>query len=296
MTVPTPETGWCTAPVTHFRIWDCGVTWRHINIAPNVYDWTRLDYIVNGLLASGATNLSYVIACTPQWWAKDPNLPNYAPWLGPGSNSAPIDNTHFQAFCIQLAARYQGRIGSYEIWNEPQLKDFWGYDDWTVLAEMTRIANNAIHSVSPTIKTLSGAVLPRSSSGGMTKAGKYLTALKVKGWPFDIHNAHLYPEIGHTPGQWQEYVTDWKAKLASLSAPTKPMWVTETNMNLFGGPLSDTGISDYMERIDAICKAEGIFKIYWYCWNHGDPNLLGIPFTPTSQGTKTLTALLAANQ
>jgi len=295
MTVPTPELGWCTAPVEHYRIWDMGVTWRHVNIAPNVYDWTRLDYVVNGLIAQGATNLTYVLGATPLWWAKDPYLPNYAPWLGQGSNSQPIDNTHWQAFCIQVAARYLGRIGSYQIWNEPQLKDFWGYDDWTALAEMTRIANNAIHGVNASIKTISGPVLPRLSSGGMIRGGKYLSALKAKSWPFDIHSAHIYPEIGYTPGRWREYAEGWQEKLTSLSAPSKPKWVTETNYNLQGGPLSDLAIADYMNRTDDICKDEGIFKCYWYCWNHSDPNLLGIPFTTTSQGTVSLTALLAAN-
>lgn len=292
MTVPTPETGWPTVPVKHHRIWDAGVTWRHINIAPGVYDWTRLDMIVDGLIAHGATNITYTLSATPQWCAKDPTLPNYASWLGPGSNSQPIDNTHWQAFCIQIATRYLGRIGSYEIWNEPQLKDFWGYDDYTALAEMTRIANNAIHGVSSSLKTLSGAVLPRPSSGGLTRGRKYLLALQGKSWPIDIYNAHIYPEIGYTPGRWKQFAQQWQTTLTGLSAPTKPKWVTETNMSLFGGPLVDATQNDYLWRIDQICTDEGIFKCYWYCWQHSDPMLLGIPFTPTSQGTATLATLL----
>ena len=272
-----------------------GVTWRHINIAPNMYVWDRLDLIVEGLLSHGATNLTYTFGGTPQWWAKDPNLPNFAPWLGPGSNSAPIDMTHWQAFVLAVADRYRGKIGSYELWNEPQLKDFWGYDDYTVAAEMARIANNAIHSIDTSLKTLSGAVLPRTSSGGMTRGGKYLLALKDKNWPFDIHNAHIYPEIGTTPGKWRTYAEAWQAKLTTLGAPNRPKWVTETNYNLKGGALSDPGIVDYMQRTDEICKDEGIFKVYWYCWNHGDPNLLGIPFTTGSIGSATLASLLAAN-
>lgn len=291
LTVLNPELGWPTVPC-HMRLWDCGVTWRHINIAPGVYDWTRLDMIVNGLLGAGATNLTYVLGATPLWWAKDPSLPNYAPWLGPGSNSQPIDNTHWQAFCIQVATRYLGKIGSYEIWNEPQLKDFWGYDSYTALAEMTRIANNAIHGVSSSLKTISGAVLPRASSGGMTRGGKYLTALKAKQWPIDIYSAHMYPEIGYTPGRVRDYAQEWQAKLTKLNAPTKPKWITEINYNLQGGALSDAAIIDYMTRTDDICTDEGIFKCYWYGWQHTDPMLLGIPFTPTTQGTITLDVLV----
>ena len=100
---------------------------------------------------------------------------------------------------------------------------------------MTRIANNAIHAVSPTLKTISGAVLPRPSSGGMARGGKYLTALKARGWPYDICAAHMYPEIGYTPGRVRVFAQDWQAKLTDLAAPTKPKWITEINYNLGGG-------------------------------------------------------------
>lgn len=287
LTLVNPELGW-TPAANHVRLWDCGVTWRHINIAPNTYDWARLDYIVDGLRANGTTNISYVFGGTPLWHAKDPNLPYYAPWLGPGSNSQPIDNTHWQAFCIAIATRYLGKIGSYELWNEPQLKDFWGYDNWDALAEMHRIANNAIHSVSPGLKTISGAIVTRASSGGFTRGGNWYKALKAKSWPGDIYSAHMYPEIGYTPGRVRTYAENWNAKLLELAAPTKPKWITEINYNLFGGVLNDATIIDYMNRTETVCNDEGIYKCYWYCQNHTDPNLLGIPFTPGSQGMITL--------
>jgi hypothetical protein len=280
-----------TIPVCHYRLWDCGATWRDLHLAPNVVDWAPLDLAVAQAQSRGATNLTYCLSATPQWLASDPNLAGFAPWLGPGSNSAPWSMVHWSWFVTQLSTRYLGVIGSIQIWNEPQLKDFWGYDDWTVLAEMTRLANNAIHAVSPSLKVIAGPVLPRPSSGGMTRGGKYLTALKGKGWPCDIWSAHMYPEVGYTPGRWRTFAQNWQSKLDSLGAPTKAKWVTETNYNLFGGPLSDAAIADYMVRTDGICVDEGIFKCYWYAWQHPDPALLGIPFTPTSRGTATLAAL-----
>lgn len=293
--VTTPETGWCTAPVKHYRLWDCGVTWKHINTAPNVYDWSRLDMVVDGLIAQSATNLTYVIGATPLWDAKDPNLTHFAPWLGQGSNSQPKSNVHFQAFILKLVARYKGRIDSYQIWNEPQLKDFWGYDNWDALAEMTRIAYNAIKLVDPTAKVVAGPVIARPSSGGMRRGGRYLKALKAKNWPVDVYAAHFYPEIGMGPKRWREYARNWKSALTTLGAPKKPLWVTETNFNIFGGVLDDATINNYMSRVDVIAKNEGIRKVYWYCWNHSDKNLFGIPFATGTQGTLTLRRLLEEN-
>lgn len=295
MHVISPELGGCTAPVRHYRIWDSGCTWRHINTAPEVYDWSRLDYVIQQAQAAGADNFLYVLGATPQWLAREPQLPHYAPWLGPGSNSAPYDMDQWDQFVAELVTRYAGVIGSYQIWNEPQLKDFWGYDNWTVLATMTARAAPLIRNLGA--KVVSGPVLPRPSSGGMNRGGKYLQALKVRGWPVDIFAAHMYPEPGRTPGRWREYAEDWRYGLQELGAPARPRWVTETNMNLLGPsqPLSDAAIQDYMPRIDQICKDNDIFKVYWYAWNHQDPSLLGIPFTPSSQGTATLTQLLGAN-
>lgn len=295
MHVTNPETGWCSAPVGHYRLWDCSVTWRHINTAPDVYDWSRLDMIVDSLLAQGATDLVYVVGATPQWNAKDPNLDHYAPWLGPGSNSQPVDNVHLQSFVLKLAERYKGRIKAYQIWNEPQLRDFWGYNTWTALAEMTRIARNAIRTVDPQAKIVAAPVLPRPSSGGMNRGGKYLSALKAKKWPVDVYAAHFYPEIGMTPGRWRTFAQDWEAKLAELGAPSKPRWVTETNFNIFGGQLPDATVANYMTRVEKIADDEGIRRVFWYCWNHSDPNLFGIRFVTGSQGTTTLAQILAAN-
>lgn len=33
--------------VTHVRLWDNEVAWRNIHLAPDTYDWTRLDALVD---------------------------------------------------------------------------------------------------------------------------------------------------------------------------------------------------------------------------------------------------------
>jgi len=292
MHVINPELGPCTAPVEHFRIWDSHCTWKHIHKAPGVYDWTRLDYVVKNAQENGATNLTYVLGATPEWLARNPSLEHYAPWIGPGSNSAPYSMDEWVNFVREVVLRYRGEIGSFQVWNEPQLKDFWGYNSWTALAHMTELAYETVHKFNPSAKVISGAVIPRKSSGGMRRGGRYLKALRAKGWPVDIYSAHIYPEIDKTPGTWRLFVKRWENKLVRLGAPPKPRWVTETNMNLKGGPLSDEEISAYMRRINKICEEENIYKCYWYAWQHTDSHLLGIPFSPGSQGTSTLTQII----
>ena len=284
--VPRPEAGWPTG-VQHLRIWDMGVTWRDVNPSMERWDWSRLDTIIAQANVAGVRNFTYTLGMTPQWAARDPNA-HGAPWIGPGSSSPPWDLGLWTEYVTLVATRYRGVIGSYQVWNEPQLKEFWSPDGYAVLAEMTRLAYRAVKSVDPGAKVIAAPVLPRASSGGMKRAKKYLSALKSKGWPVDIWSAHFYPETDHTPGRWREYANEWTAALHALNAPKKPRWVTETNFNIFGPVLDATTVDSYMKRVDRIADETHIHKVYWYCWNHSDPNLFGIRFADGTQGARTL--------
>lgn len=66
--VPWPD------EVTHVRLWDI----RQEN-SLTIPSWDRLDEAV---AKAGGRNITYVIGGTPQWAAKYPNNPHYAPWVG----------------------------------------------------------------------------------------------------------------------------------------------------------------------------------------------------------------------
>jgi hypothetical protein len=51
--------GWPSSGVSHVRIWDIGATWRDIHKAVDVYDWSRLDAVVNQAQSIGA-KITYV--------------------------------------------------------------------------------------------------------------------------------------------------------------------------------------------------------------------------------------------
>lgn len=51
--------GWPSSGVSHVRIWDIGATWRDIHKGVDVYDWSRLDAVVNQAQSIGA-KITYV--------------------------------------------------------------------------------------------------------------------------------------------------------------------------------------------------------------------------------------------
>jgi hypothetical protein len=92
------------------------VGWDGLEPRRNSYDWSFLDQLVAQAEAAGVRLIPYV-AYTPAW-----NAPPGAadPWRQP-----PRDLDAFAAVMQRLAARYRGRIHSWEIWNEPDNADYW---------------------------------------------------------------------------------------------------------------------------------------------------------------------------
>ena len=91
------------------------VVWSRIEVAPGVYDPTRLaelDALVEEVHGAGL-RLLLSIAGTPRFYA-------------PGTGGAPQDPAPLGAFLRMLALRYRGQVQAYEPWNEPNLAREWG--------------------------------------------------------------------------------------------------------------------------------------------------------------------------
>ena len=137
-----PLTDWPN--VKRIRLWDCGTTWADLNPAKGVYVWDRLDAIVAG---HPKARLMLVLAVTPAWAATDPEAPS-APWIPAGSSSPPRDMDDWRAFVRAVVTRYRGRIHAYQVWNEPQLREFWTpYGSVSLLASMTARAAAIIRGI-----------------------------------------------------------------------------------------------------------------------------------------------------
>ena len=258
--------------VTHVRLWDCGITWKDIHMAPGSFNWARMDKLMDEYEGK---HITYVIAATPQWAAADPNAPHAAPWLGAGSNSLPGDpDNSWKPFLSNLSQRYSGRIKAYEIWNEPQLADFmypWDTKQRNLLAQMTKDASRIIKCNDEAALIGSASVLPRDSSGGMKKAKKYLQALKDKNWcGIDFVATHIYPEPGKGAKRWKAMLEDVQDTMKDMKCPTKKIWVTETLYGLLGDPIATGEKAEQLVK-DTYEYAGGKF-VFFYAWNRPDLN------------------------
>lgn len=85
-----------------------GVPWAGVEPADGYYDWSSVDAMVNAADARGMGVLA-VVSTSPAW-TRGANTTVYAP---------PSDPNAYAAFLRTLSSRYAGKIGAYEVWNEP---------------------------------------------------------------------------------------------------------------------------------------------------------------------------------
>ena len=102
---------WPTALFATLRTWDewPGVSWGTLNPSRGTYDWTNLDRAVD-LAVSHGVDIIYTFGYTPAWAQTSPTVPNLADW---------------QKFVSVITTRYKKRIKYWELWNEPNVSNFW---------------------------------------------------------------------------------------------------------------------------------------------------------------------------
>jgi len=156
----------------------CAFSWNGIEKTPGHYDWQFWDNLV-ALARQNHIQLIPYVAYTPEWAARDRN--DF--WKQP-----PRDPMLYADFMYTIASRYRGRIQSWEIWNEPDNKDYWmgTADEFATLAVA---AAKRIREADPT------AVLVL---GGMAKGpGEFFRSLIEKHQLdryVDVVAMHAYPE------------------------------------------------------------------------------------------------------
>jgi hypothetical protein len=153
--------------------------WDAIEPERDRYDLQFWDAFVDMAIGEYQLTLLPYVAYTPAW-SSDGGDKDY--WKTP-----PRDPDEFAQLMGLLATRYQGRIHSWELWNEPDNRDYWlgSAEDYS---ELARGAAEAIRAVDPKIAVV---------SGGLAGHVEFLAEL-FDGFDaasqFDVVNLHAYYE------------------------------------------------------------------------------------------------------
>lgn len=274
-----------TVPVGTIRLWDTpGTTWREIETAAYEpatllepehyhYDFTQLDSAVGNALAHGLRPM-VVLGQTPQFYAEDPGAPSAN---GPGASSMPRAHMNEWMHYVSTVASKYGTSVDYQIWNEPNVSQFWSGSQQD-MAQLTATAAQAINNVVGTQATIVAPGFPLRLSSQRSEFKRYW-AQNVNGLGMasyvDVVALHLYPGADAGPETSMALLKQARALLPD-AARKKPEWNTEINYGLPMGcscpakPIPDSKQAAYVARSLLLNAGSPIRRMYWYAWAQGN--------------------------
>ena len=261
-------------PAGSIRLWDSGTSWREIETSPPdlifgpSYDWSKLDAAVSNATTHGMRPM-IVLGQTPEFYAS--NTSASGPY-GPGASSMPSDINTWTRYVTAVAGRYGSGV-DYQIWNEPNVSLYWSGTQQQ-MATLTATASNAIRAAVPTA-TIVAPSFPVRLSSQRTWFKSYWQQ-KVDGRSMasyvDVVSLQLYPATNGTPEDSMALLTKARGLLPD-DARKKPVWSTEINYGLRGGPAADpipsSKQASYVARTLLLNAGSPLSRLYWYGWAQG---------------------------
>lgn len=250
------------------RLWDSGTAWRQIETAPAVYDWSTVDSAVDTARNAGLRPM-LVLGQTPRFWAEDPMAPGA---YGDGASSMP--NIDAWKRYVSAAAKRYGNQVDYQIWNEPNVINYWT-GSVSQMAKLTATASQKITKAAGRKATVVAPAMPLRLGMQQKWYKKYWSA-KVGGKSMasfvDVVSANLYPLADQGPEASMKLLKFAKRTLPR-AARSKPIWNTEINYGLLGGPtakeIPDAKQAAFVARTLVLNAASPIRRVYWYAWAVG---------------------------
>ena len=192
-------------------LWSFVATRQPVNPADPAdpaYDWSRVDQVLSGFDQANITPIVSVYS-TPTYAVAGRNT-KFPSQYNPNAPTAQA----FGDFMTAVATRYSGtypnaavpgttlpRLRHFEIWNEPNLKNFFRYNNSSNLSRykgLVKAAYKSIKAANPNAIVIAGVGGPRSSGGdGNVSAKVWLNQLVAdKSLKFDAYSQHIYPSQG----------------------------------------------------------------------------------------------------
>jgi len=194
-----------------FRV---AVDWSRIERTRGRLDWSASDRVLAAAQRHGLRVLG-LVSYTPVWAR--------TPAAGPSdTHGYPADPETFGDFARAAATRYFAQVDTWEIWNEPNIEEFFSpAPDVAIYTALLRAASTAIHAIQP-----HATFVEQLYNSG---ANRWFDGVAI--------HPYVYPALPSDPGS-ASYNTFQRMQLIRTSMLTggdaaKKVWITE-----FGAPTS----------------------------------------------------------
>lgn len=248
------------------------VSWRQLEpTTPGVFDTWGLNNVNNAITMAATRGLKPLVTLwmTPKWATGSDN--ELTPPTTPAALTALTD------VAKRLAAKYNGTVDAWEVWNEPNDTGFLPGADPGVYANILKAANAGFKAGSPTTPVVFGgasyvdaAWVDRALAAGA--AGNY-----------DIMGIHPYQGVADEAPEAPDNGTIWRLNhlpalintMAKYGEGAKQIWFTEFGWRAHVTLTSDgnwqRGVSpatqaDYLARTITLVRTTypTVTRLYWY--------------------------------
>lgn len=220
-----------------------GFVWAAIERRHDVWDFRRHDAAVAEAERREVRILG-LLHGTPEW--ARPTTAHLDDWL---------------EFVRVTVSRYRGRVPAWQVWNEPNLDQFWKNPNPRDYARLLKATTPVIRQADPDALVVWGAT-------SVLDWGFLEPALSSAGDCFDVMAIHPY---GYgDPRAPEAYIPDALAELRVLLAQhhlgDKPIWFTEWGWPSHTGRrgMSDDQQGQYIARAYLLALHAGLERGFWY--------------------------------
>ena len=216
--------------------------WAIERTARGQFDWSRADASISGLVGAGLSPAP-VIVYSPDWSSTLPN-PATSCTSSSGARTRPAQppsGKDFGDFVRAAAGRYRGQVHYWEMWNEPDLPQYFSGTPDQYAQDVLVPGFQAVKQADPTAQVIFGG----PSYANMGWLGAVLNS-PAAAQSFDIIAFHNY---GDTASD-----LDGARKLA-LVAGGRPIWLGEWGAQDVSGSTQTPLINSILGQASAIAMA-----------------------------------------
>jgi len=268
-------TPWPGKQIGAWRLHDNRTYWGKLEPVKGQWDFKKLDKLV-AISQLTQSDLLMQLGITPLWASVRPE--DKSPYWN-ASSSEPRYIGDWENYLKTLGVRYKNKIIYYEIWNEPNIKQFYS-GDINNLIKLTCSANKILKSISPNIKIVGPSV-----TSVRPQDFAYLDDFLKQGGRdcIDIVSYHFYV-ADSTPEELYKAEIKVKEIMQANGVGNMPLWNTEAGWKIqneystgtkdksFDSPywkmLDSRLAASYVLRSLILSRFAGIERYYWYSWDH----------------------------
>ena len=253
------STPWPPVPFKAWRLWDTHTTWAQLEPQKGQWDWRMLDRTVD-LAESHGVEVLYTMGRTPRWASARPAQMGRNPKAEPGGMAEPKNLEDWRNYVRTVATRYKGRIKAYEIWNEPNLENFYSGTP-EAMVDLAREAYAVLKQVDPSVTVVSPSAVGPT---GLPWLKEYLE--RGGGKYADVIGYHFYVR-GQEPEAMLHFIDDVHEMTKQYGVGDKPLWNTEAGW-LQPYRIDPQDGPAYLARAYVLNWADGVSRFYWYAWDN----------------------------